>query len=263
MARVEFDGFTRSSETYAGFTHDVYRAGTGPAVIVIHELPGLYPGVVNFARRVVRAGFTVVMPSLFGTAGRDVTGGYLVGSMFRVCVSREFHMFALGRTSPVVAYLRALAAAAHAECGGRGVGAIGMCFTGGFALAMAVDDRMLAPVLSQPACPAPVSARRRASLDIAPADFDIVKRRAATGSCQVMGLRFTGDAAAPDQRFAMLRNELGEAFIAIEINSSPGNPYGIAKDSHSVLVGHVVERPGHPTVEARDRVLRFLRERLS
>jgi dienelactone hydrolase len=172
-------------------------------------------------------------------------------------------MFALGRSSPIVTWLRALAAQAHEECGGRGVGAIGMCFTGGFALGMAVDERMLAPVLSQPANPAAVGARRRTSIDITPADFARVKQRAVAGACQVLGLRFTADPAVPEERFAMLRRELGDAFIAIEIDSSPGNPHGIGKASHSVLTEHLVDRPGHPTVEARERVLDFLRAQLT
>jgi dienelactone hydrolase len=262
MATAEFEGFTRRAETHAGFTHDVYRGGSGPAVVVIHEIPGLHDGVVDFARHVVDAGFTVVMPSLFGTAGREPSGGYIVGSLLRICVSREFHMFALGKSSPTVAFLRGLAASAHEECGGRGVGAIGMCFAGGFALGMAADDRMLAPVLSQPANPAPVGARRRASIDVSPADFDRVKKRADAGACQVLGLRFTGDAAVPDERFAMLRRELGDAFIAFEIDSSPGNRYGIPKNAHAVLTENLVDEPGHPTVEARERVLQFLRDRL-
>ena len=61
----------------------------------------------------------------------------------------------------------------------------------------------------------------------------------------------------------MLRRELGDAFIAVEIDSSPGNPYGIGKGSHSVLTEHLVDQPGHPTVEARDQVLDFLRTRLT
>src|SRR5258705_5288506 len=171
-AQVDFDGFVRRSETFDGKTYPVYQGGAGPTVIVIDEMPGLHPGVVNFARHIVAAGFTAVMPSLFGTPGREASGGYVMGTLVRVCVSREFHMFALGQSSPIVTWLRALAAKAHQECGGRGVGAIGMCFTGGFALGMAVDERMLAPVLSQPASPAAVGARRRPSIDIRPPDLD-------------------------------------------------------------------------------------------
>ena len=259
---VDFDGFTRRDETFDRKTYPVYRGGSGPAVVVIHEVPGLHPGVVDFARHVVDAGFTVFMPSLFGTPGRPVSGSYAMSMFARVCVSREFHVLALGKSSPIVSWLRALAAAAYAECGGRGVGAIGMCFTGGFALGMAVDDHLLAPVLSQPANPMPIGARRRSSIDISPADFDTVQARAADGACQVLGLRFTADRAVPKERFAMLRRELGDAFIAIEIDSSPGNPHGIPASSHSVLTEHLVDQPDHPTRQARDRMLEFLRARL-
>lgn len=256
-----FAGFARRSETYHGRTHEVYQAGTGPAIIVIHEMPGLHPGVVGFGRRLIDAGFTAVMPSLFGTPGRTVGGGYMASSALRICVSREFRMFALGQTAPVIGWLRQLAARAHQECGGPGVGAVGMCFTGGFALGMTVDDRMLAPVLSQPANPAPVGTRRRASIDISPADLGRVKARTVDGLC-VMGLRFTNDPAVPAQRFAMLRHELGDAFIAVEIDSSPGNPYGIDEKAHSVLTISLVDEPGHPTRQALDDVLSFFQRRL-
>src|SRR5262249_39797228 len=146
---VSLDGFETTQFRHDGTTRDVYRAGTGPAVIVIHEVPGIHPGVIAFARRVVDAGLTVYLPSLLGTPGRPASTGYLLRTVLRACVSREFTMFATGRTSPIVSWLRALAAQAHGECGGPGVGAVGMCLTGGFALGMMVDERMIAPVLSQ------------------------------------------------------------------------------------------------------------------
>jgi dienelactone hydrolase len=257
-----------AADVFAGFERlridgkDVWRGGTGPGVIVIHEMPGLHPGVVGFARRLVDAGFTVYLPSLFGTPGGAFTRGALLSATLRVCVSREFTVFALNRTSPVVAWLRELAARAHAECGGPGVGAVGMCFTGGFALAMAVDPRVLAPVLSQPASPAPVGARRKAAIDLSPADLAAVKDRTRQDGLCALGLRFTGDPAVPAERFAMLRRELGDAFLAVEIDSSPGNPHGIPKGAHSVLTEHLVDEPGHPTRDALDRVLAFYRERL-
>src|SRR6476646_8386370 len=141
-------GFQSWMFRHEDIEHEVFQAGHGPAVIVIHEVPGLHPGVVAFARRVIDAGFRVYLPSLFGHPGQAVSGGYLFGSMMRACVSREFTIFATNRTSPVVTWLRALAAKAHTECGGPGVGAVGMCLTGGFALGMMADERMLAPVLS-------------------------------------------------------------------------------------------------------------------
>ena len=257
-----FAGFDRFDFSHDGITHHYYRAGSGPAVIVIHEIPGIHPGVVAFARRVIDAGFSAYLPSLFGEDGRSVTTGYMMGTIRRACVSREFTVFATGRTSPIIGWLRALAAKAHEECGGPGVGAVGMCFTGGFALGMMVDERMLAPVLSQPSLPFGLTARQRAAVGVSPADLAVVKQRAADGAC-LLGLRFTQDRAVPAERFETLRRELGDAFVAVEIDSSPGNPHGIGQDAHSVLTAHLVDEPGHPTRDALDQVLTLFRTRLA
>ena len=255
-------GFTETTFVHDGVARPVFVAGTGPAVIVIHEMPGLIPEVAEFARRVVDAGFSVRMPSLFGTPGRPMGGLYVLDSLARRCVAREFTTLALNRTSPIIGWLRGLAAEAHAECGGPGVGAVGMCFTGGFALGMMVDDAMLAPVLSQPSLPFPVSPARRRAVGVSDADLVRVKARAAEGAC-LMGLRFTEDVAVPAARFDTLRRELGDAFIAVEIDSSKGNPHGIPRSAHSVLTQHFVDEPGHPTRAALDRVLAFFAERLT
>lgn len=253
--------FTASEFTHGDTTRSVYRSGTGPAVIVIHEMPGITPEVAAFARRVVARGYSVWMPSLFGTPGKPMTVGYTVRTLFGGCVAREFATLAIDRTSPVIGWLRALAADAHEACGGPGVGAVGMCFTGGFALGMMVDEAMLAPVLSQPSLPFPLGKARRAAPGVSAADLVIVKERAAHGAC-VMGLRFTGDFSSPGDRFETLRRELGDAFIGIEIDSSPGNAAGIGKRAHSVLTHELVDKPGHPTRVALDRVLAFFDERL-
>ncbi len=147
------DGWARREFTAEGRTRVVFARGTGPGVIVIHEIPGITPKVAAFANDVVQAGFTVVMPSLVGTPGRAVTGPYGAASMIKVCVAREFTIWALQQTSPIIGWLRALAVDLHASAGGPGVGAVGMCFSGGFALGMMVDDVMVAPVLSQPSLP--------------------------------------------------------------------------------------------------------------
>jgi len=234
----------------------VFWAGTGPAVIVIHEMPGLHPGVTAFGQRLVDAGFTVYLPSLFGRPGAPFAGREMARSLLRVCVSREFVMLA-DRTSPVATWLRALAAKAHAECGGPGVGAVGMCFTGGFALAMAVEPAVLASVLAEPGLPAPVNARHRAAIGLDRADLASVKERTREGLC-VLGLRFTADKGSPGERFETLRRELGEAFEGIEIDSSPGNPDGIPARAHSVLTVDLVDQEGHPTLAALERVMTFL-----
>ncbi|MFI9155894.1 dienelactone hydrolase family protein [Streptomyces sp. NPDC053367] len=269
MADDTLTDFTRERFTHAGRSHGVLRSGTGPAVIVMAEIPGITPKVAHFARRVRDLGCTVVLPDLFGVAGRDPdpaahgwAGTATTGlrAVARICVSREFTVFAAGRTSPVVTWLRALAAQEHKRCGGPGVGAVGMCFTGGYALAMATDERLLAPVLCQPSLPLAVTARNRRSLDISPADLRTVRQRCEAG-LTVLGLRFRGDRLVPGHRFARLREELGEAFIGIELDDDAANPDAL-RAPHSTLTEHLVDEPGQPTREALDRVLDHLGERL-
>jgi len=204
---------------------------------------------------------TAVLPDLFGTPGREPVGAYLVSSMARACLSREFTLLATNKTSPAVAYLRELATHEHDRCGGPGVGAIGMCLTGGFALAMSVDATIVAPVLSQPSLPFAVDAQRRRSIDISDEDLLVVKRRTDDGLC-VMGLRFTNDKKSPGERFARLHRELGENFIAVEIDSSAQNPWGYKQSAHSVLTEDYVDEIGSPTRQALDDVLAFFATRL-
>jgi dienelactone hydrolase len=245
----------------SGQSHDVWRAGRGPAVLIIHEVPGITPLVAAFARRVVDHGFSAVLPSLFGDAGREPTLGYSAVVMARACVSREFTMLATGRASAVTDFLRELAAEEHARCGGPGVGALGMCLTGGFALAMSVDDHVVAPVLSQPSLPLPLGATRRRDLGVSPEDLARVRERVDEGLC-VMGLRFTRDTKSPAERFARLRQELGENFLGVEIDSSPHNTWGYRTSAHSVLTEDYLDEPGSPTRVALERVLDFFAERL-
>jgi dienelactone hydrolase len=255
------DGFDKESFEADGKRRDIYRAGSGPAVIVIAEMPGITPGVAEFARRVVAAGCTAVLPHLFGDPGRPVSAPYLLKSIGPACVSREFSALALKSTSPATVWLRKLAKAEHERCGGPGVGAIGMCFTGGFALAMMVDDVMLAPVLSQPSLPFPLGKKRKADIGISDADLAKVKERTAAGAC-LLGLRFTNDPFCFGERFETLRRELGDAFIAVELDSSPGNPHGHPKVAHSVVTEHLQDREGTPTRAALDQTLSFFREKL-
>lgn len=257
------DGFEHFTFTHDGKTRDAYRTGSGPAVIVIAEIPGITPQVAEFGRKVAALGCTAVLPRLFGDPGRPLSAGYVMQSLGPACVSREFACFALRKTSPITVWLRALAREMHAECGGPGVGAVGMCFTGGFALAMMVDDVVLAPVLSQPSLPFPVSKRHRRDLGISDDDLARVKERCATeDDLCVLGLRFTNDRNSPPERFQRLREELGDKFVAVELDSSPGNPHGHPRAAHSVLTNHLDDRPGTPTRDALDQVLDLFRSKL-
>lgn len=266
MADDPLDDFERVPFTHGDKTRDTFRKGSGPAVIVIAEMPGITPKVAEFARRVVDLGCTAVMPQLFGDPGRDPTPkgrpalGYGVSSMIPACISREFTVWATGRTSPVIDWLRALARHEHERCGGPGVGAIGMCFTGGYTLAMATDDRLLAPVLSQPSMPVGITERRRNSIDISPEDLDVVKSRCAAG-LEVIGMRFRSDRLVPSERFRLLERELGSAFRAIELDEEDANPEA-AMSPHSVVTEHLMDEPGSATRAALDEVLELFRSRL-
>lgn len=256
------EGFEVHTFEDGGISHPVYRRGSGPAVLVIHEIPGITPEVGRFARRVADRGFTAIMPSMFGTVGRPKTAGYALSQIARACIAREFRVLAANASSPLTDWLRALARSVHAELGGRGVGAIGMCITGNFALALAIEPWMMAPVLSQPSLPFPVGRARREGLHVSPEVLAAVKERCSHDGLRVLGLRFTADALVPAERFTRLRRELGDAFEAIEIDSSPGNPHGIPRTAHSVLTIDLVDAEGHPTRAALERVLGFFRERL-
>ena len=210
------DGWTRGTHTYDGVSHPTYRRGSGPGVVVIHEIPGITPDVATFAQEVVDAGYTVVMPSLFGTDGAPMTGGTTARALRQVCVSKEFTKLRTRETTPVAGWLRSLARELHEELGGPGVGALGMCFTGGFALAMMVDDSVTAPVLCQPSAPFAVSPGRSRDLNLSPGDLDVVKGRCAAGQ-QVLGVRYRSDPAV-GKRFETLTTELGDAFIRVELD---------------------------------------------
>lgn len=252
-----------AADTAAKTTHDVYEKGEGPGVVLVPEVPGMTPEVLGLADHLVDSGFHVAIPSPFGTPGRAMSAGYAAGTFARLCVSAEFRAFATGAHRPFADYLKALARDLAARTPGPGVGVIGMCFTGGFALAAAVEDVVLAPVLSQPALPFPVGGRRAADPGVSPQELAaVVDRTKESGLC-LLGLRFSEDKGSTRARFQTLRRSLGDAFEVIELDSAKGNEGGFKSTAHSVLTAEVRDVPGHPALAARARVVEFLRERLS
>ncbi len=254
-------GFAESSFSHDGKSRTVYTMGEGPGVVIMPEMPGITPEVARFAIRVADEGYSVFVPQLFGVPGRPLSPRAFLSTFGQVCVSREFDLLASGRSSPVTEWLRALCRDVHAKVGGKGVGAIGMCLTGNFALALMVDPVVMAPVLSQPSLPLGLGKKRRAGLHLSDRDLETVRARSRAG-CSVLGLRFTHDPLCPPERFAALRDALGEGFEGVEIYSGPGNAHGIKRTAHSVLTNDIIDRQGHPTRAALDRVLALLAERL-
>lgn len=259
----DLTGWVQTPFTAAGLTYDCFEKGSGPGVVLIPELPGITPEVLGLADHLVDQGFTVVVPSPFGDPGRRVSGGYVLSVVGRLCVSAEFKAFATNAHRPITDYFRAVASDLAARTPARGVGVIGMCFTGGFALATAVDASVLAAVASQPSAPFAVGRARRIDPGLFAAELDIVAERAERGELCTIGLRFSEDRSAPRERFASLKTRLGDAFEVIELDSSPGNPGGFSKGAHSVLTGEVRESAEHPALGARARVVAFLRDQLT
>jgi dienelactone hydrolase len=255
--------FTRSPFTALGRTREIFRLGEGPCVLVLTEMPGITPSVAGFARKVAARGLSVAVPHLFGIDGAEPSNLLFARALAQVCVSREFALFATKRSSAITDWLTVLARREHERCGGPGVGVVGMCLTGGFALAMLDDPVVVAPVLSQPSLPGSLrrGSPRRSALGLSAAERDALVARAAAGQC-VLGLRFTGDQLAPPERFETLRALLGDRFIGVEIDSSPGNPWGYSERAHSVLTEDLGEEPGSPSTVALNQVLDFLVEGL-
>ncbi len=252
------DDFTARNITVDGKTKRVWVSGNGPAVIVMTEMPGISPHVARFARWVRDAGFTVYMPHLFGTDGAVPKVPGMFATLARACISREFRAFASNASSPVTQWLRALARRAHQECGGPGVGAIGMCFTGNFALSMMLEPSVLAPVLSQPSLPL----NNPAGMHIAPDELAAVKARMEAEDLTVLGYRFEGDSFCKAARFAAYEAALGARFEGRVLPDSAANPESPMKNPHSVVTIHLIDEANQPTAKARDEILAFFAKRL-
>jgi dienelactone hydrolase len=241
--------------------HCVYHTGKGPAVLLMHELPGMNSPCIKLAEEIAAAGFTVYLPLLFGRPGQN--RGLLPA--FSICVRREFHLFAAGKRSPITDWIRDLCTHVHALSGGRGIGLIGMCMTGGLVFALCASPTVRAAVTSQPSLPLTMfrSAKFRNDLGIASVDLDAAKARVSAEGLDILGFRFSSDAACPAERFEGAKRAFGERFKPTTYRT-PDREHGLSRWSHSVLTGaHGQILPEtHPVRRARGAVIAYLRERL-
>lgn len=252
---MSLQDFSEFNFSFEDATHRVFSKGTGPAVIVLHELPGMPAECVELAERIAAQGFTVFLPLMFGKPGQSA----FFSNLIHVCISREFRCFARNESSPITNWLRALCREVYPKCRGRGVGAIGMCITGGFVLSMMLEPEMIAPVICQLGLPFDRTKQDRQSLGIMPQELEAAKAQVANG-VPLLGFRFTQDQICPSERFERLRQEFGEAFYGTEIPSEAGKKvYGLLPP-HSVLTYSFVDEQGNPTRQAMDRVLTFLKQ---
>ena len=259
----DLSGWARGPFTGAGLTYDCYEKGSGPGVVLIPELPGITPEVLGLAEHLVASGFTVVIPSPFGVPGKKESRPYVMSTFLKLCVSAEFRAFATNAHRPITDYIRAVAANLASRTPAPGVGVIGMCFTGGFALAAAVSDDVLAAVMSQPSVPLPLGRARQLDPGLSAKEMDRVVERANAGEVCGLGLRFTEDPANSRARFDGIKRRLGDAFEYIQLDSSDGNAGGFQSSAHSVLTGEVREDPPNPAFWARERVVEFLHKQLA
>jgi dienelactone hydrolase len=266
MQDDSLDDFAARLVAVDGTERRVYVAGEGPAVVVMAEMPGISPHLARFARWIRDAGFTVYLPSLFGRDGAVGQADEGAALFRQLCVSAEFNILSAGRTSPVTQWLRGLARIAHAECGGPGVGAIGMCLTGNFALSMMLEPSVLAPVLSQPSLPY----GEPEGLEISEEDLTAVRARLDREDLTVLAYRFEGDRVCTRQRFEAYSRALGDRFqprtLPDAAAASDQVPPFFAEHvpyPHSVLTVHLVDEAGSPTAAARDEVIDFFRTRLA
>lgn len=252
--KIELDGISKC----------VHASGSGPAVIVMPEMPGITPDVARFARWLRDAGFSVYLPSLFGRDGAYPETQAGIEVFRRTCVSLEFQTLADGGERPIAKWLRALARFTLNERGGPGVGVVGMCFTGNFALSMVLEPAVIAPVLAQPSLPLDAPS----SIDMSQNDLERVGARLKRDELEVLALRFEGDAHCRAARFAAYEAALGPHFIAHVLPDSAANtdppPFyrDVVRTPHSVLTAHLVDEAGQPTLQARDMVIAFLQRHL-
>ena len=250
MSIDQFESFTHSTEK---ISHKVFYAGEGPAIIVIHELPGMVKECIAFAERLISEGFTVYMPLLFGQPGKF----NVAGNLYRVCISWEFNLLAKRQSSPIVTWLRDLCRAIHAEKGGKGVGAIGMCLTGGFAIPLMVEPSLMAPLLSQPSLPLLCGQKAMAASE---EELAIAKKRAEEEQITIKAYRFSKDPIVSAKRMKAYKDYFGEHFDYKELDSSHQKKFG--KGCHSVFTLDFVHEPGHPTLDAYNDLVAYFNQQL-
>ena len=240
--------FTADTREGHSVSHDIYHRGSGSPVVLIQELPGIGQETLALADCLVDAGHEVVMPHLFGPIGRTSIGGNLVRVL---CLRKEFSVLAANRSSPIVDWLRLLCRDVRQSRGVAGVGVIGMCLTGNFAISLIADDSVLAAVASQPAIPFfKQNALHMSSKDVT----DVRNALDEKGAMQV--LRFEDDPLCTSEKSECIHKAFNDdGAKRIDEITLPGK-------GHSVLTLDFVDEEGHPTRAALERVLAYFKRQL-
>lgn len=255
---MSIQGFKKFEHEFQKMKHIVFVKGEGPAILLMHELPGMMPECIAFAERLTNAGFTVYMPLFFGNPGDFKTNKFLL----KLCISREFYLFRQNKTSPIVDWLRDLCRKIKSEIGGKGMGAIGMCLTGGFAIPLLVEDYLIAPALSQPSLPASIfNKKAKYNLGCHPEDLERAKERTETEDIEIRAYRFDKDTIAAKERINAYQEYFGDAFKYFEIETAQ-LPECQNKNCHAVFTVDFVDEKEHPTYKALEDLISFFQNKL-
>jgi dienelactone hydrolase len=202
----------------------VYRIGPadGPAVVLLHELPGLTPADILLARRLARQALNVHVPLLFGSFGQDAG----LAGFHQACRPGRFECSRLSTRSPILDRLEAVCDRAARESGAP-IGVIGMCLTGILPLAL-LRPGVAAAVLCQPTVPFnsftalvghPVTRKQQSDLGLAPADMS----RALASNVPFLAMRFANDKLCPTARMNQLEKLFDRRLARIDLTGAEGH----------------------------------------
>ena len=241
--------FTAETSEGHSVSHDIYNRGSGTPVVLIQELPGIGQETLALADRLIDAGHEVVIPHLFGPIGKISIGGNLARVM---CMRKEFRLMASNASSPISDWLRLLCREVRDSRGADGVGVIGMCLTGNFAITLIGDDSVLAAVASQPAMPF----FKQGALHMSPKEI-ADSRRALETKGPMRVLRFEDDPLSTVEKSECIKRTFNDnGYERVREIVIPGK-------GHSVLTLDFVDEAGHPTRDALENVLAYFSARLS
>lgn len=242
---------------HGGIRHSVFEGGSGPGVLLMHELPGMTPEFWRLANWLATR-FTVFAPDLYGDDDTPTRPGNHLFA--RACISREIHLFHNNDPGPITQWLRALARDLSNRTDGSGVGVIGMCMTGNFALTLALDPWVVAPVASQPALPLrSVFRKRDGGLQMTGAE----KSRLAARDVDVMALRFRKDKFCRAARFDAIEQVVGpERFFPHVLEDADQNPARAGENPHSVLTADLIDADDSVTKRKLIEVIAFIERRI-